>query len=43
MPWWGWVLVGIAVVAILVPIKIKVGKRFLASRNPKKEESEEDF
>lgn len=43
MPWWGWVIIGVTAVAILVPIKIKVGRKFLASRDHKEEESEEDF
>ena len=43
MPWWAWVLIGVAVLAVLIPIKIKVGKKFLARRDGKKEESKQDF
>lgn len=35
MPWWGWVLIVIAVI-IIVPLKIKVWKMLLEKYNAKK-------
>ncbi len=43
MPWWGWVLIGIAAVAIIAPIKIKVAKMIFKRKKPEEEESKEDF
>jgi len=40
MPWWGWLLIVVAV-AIIVPIKLKVLKSILEKRN-KKDSDEED-
>lgn len=39
MPWWGWLIIGVAVV-VIVPIKIKVMKKLMSK---KKEENIEDF
>jgi hypothetical protein len=43
MPWWGWVIIAVIAVAILIPIKIKVGRKILGKKKPQEEESEEDF
>ncbi len=40
MPWWGWVLIVVAV-AVIMPLKIKVWKILLAKM--KKEEPEDDY
>ena len=43
MPWWGWVLIGIAAAAIIVPIKVKVAKKIFRKKKPEEEEAKEDF
>ncbi len=40
MPWWGWVLVVLAV-AVILPLKIKVWKMLLAKYS--KKEPEDDY
>lgn len=39
MPWWGWLLIGVAVV-VIVPLKLKVMKKLMSN---KKEQNIEDF
>jgi hypothetical protein len=43
MPWWGWVIIGVAVVAALAPLKLKIAKRIFRKKSPEEEESKEDF
>ncbi|MDW7739054.1 MAG: hypothetical protein SCJ97_03205 [Bacillota bacterium] len=40
MPWWGWVLIVVAI-AIILPLKIKVWKMLFLK--PKKEEPDDDY
>jgi hypothetical protein len=35
MPWWGWVLIGIGVIAIVI-IKVVVGRKFLQKMQERK-------
>jgi hypothetical protein len=41
MPWWGWVLIVVAVVAF-VPIKTALTKRFLARMKARRESADLD-
>ena len=41
MPWWGWVLI-IAGLAVFVPLKTKITKRFLEKWREKREEADLD-
>jgi uncharacterized membrane protein YuzA (DUF378 family) len=43
MPWWGWVIIGIAAIAALIPLKMKVAKKIFGKKSAKDEESKEDF
>jgi len=40
VPWWGWVII-VAVLAALVPIKLKVFKKILAGKNRQSQTPEE--
>ena len=41
MPWWGWVLIIVAVI-VFVPIKAKITKRFLEKWKKEREEPDLD-
>jgi hypothetical protein len=43
MPWWGWVSIGIAALAALIPLKLKVAKKIFRKKPVEDEESKEDF
>ncbi|WP_275935216.1 hypothetical protein [Abyssisolibacter fermentans] len=42
MPWWGWLIIGIAVV-VIVPIKIKIMKKLISKKKEDNEENIKDF
>ena len=42
MPWWGWVLIVVAVI-VIVPLKIKVWKMLLAKGSKEKLEDDDDY
>jgi len=41
MPWWIWLLIIIAALAVIVPVKI--AKKLLTKKPDKEQESKEDF
>ncbi|MGM0366336.1 MAG: hypothetical protein ACQEP5_07340 [Actinomycetota bacterium] len=43
MPWWAWLLIIIAALAVIVPIKVVVLKKMLGKKAFREQESKEDF
>jgi hypothetical protein len=41
MPWWGWVLIGIGVVAFVI-MKVALGKKFLQKMRERKEKRDNE-
>jgi hypothetical protein len=39
----GWVIIGVAVVSALLPLKLRVAKKIFRKKSTKEEESKEDF